>query len=325
MLSPNSLRVIDKILIELDRSNQLPSKIIKHNEVFGFKKPYTGNQVIVTLSEVGFASIITEGIGSPRLHINLISRTLNIPQRIEIPLRLILKGLPDVEKKSMVYSHVLRMADGKNYVYYGITKRGWMKRFKEHMSCSLDKESSLLFHKTLREGICGRIDQLAKKQPTGKVLVENQHIIHTAGLDENGSLEIEEYLVGKYSFSKPLGLNMIPGGKAGISYLHRLKAIPDGTKTLHDEDRDRVIRKLINKNPRKGIPNPSISEMWNSSSYAEKVICGVDGRLSVEDVQLIREAALEGMSISEIRELVNAKNDQQVRNVLNGKTYKRIL
>jgi hypothetical protein len=62
---------------------------------------------------------------TPGLHINLFSPSLKIPQRIELPLRLVLKGLPAIEPTHSVYLHALRMQSGEVFVYYGITKRGW--------------------------------------------------------------------------------------------------------------------------------------------------------------------------------------------------------
>jgi hypothetical protein len=344
-LTSKSMDVLDHALINLDKTIGIPTKIITHNQKNGFgpPPPFTGQQVIIDLyglysTEKGkiFIAEVNEHKEiiniAPALHINLHSPYLDIPQRVEIPLRYILKGLPNFDNTYMVYLHVIKMEDGKDYVYYGITKRGWMKRFNEHMSSALQDRSPLLFHRTLREGILGRLTQINGKTSlatdTGenveKILVGNHHVICAAGLTEEQALELEEYLVDKYSFSHSIGLNMIPGGKAGISYLHKLNALRDDVAILVDEDREKILKKYIEDHPRKGMPNPLVSQYWNDSDYAAKVICGRDGRLSVEQVQLIREAALEGLSVGEIRELINANNDHQVRRVLDGKTYVRI-
>lgn len=344
-LTSKDMEVLDHALIGLDKIKGIPTKIISHSQRYGFGKPpsFAGHQVIVNLDilyspEKGRLSTVPvvenkEILNvAPMLHINLRSPTLDIPQRVEIPLRYVLKGLPKLENTYMVYLHVLKMEDSMDYVYYGITKRGWMKRFNEHMSAALCERSPLLFHRTLREGILGRMTQLygnvsvatKKAEKVEKILVGNHHAICAAGLTEERALETEEYLVGKYSFSLPSGLNMIPGGKAGISYLHKLNVLPANVPVLVDEDRERIIKQYIEEHPRKGNPNPLIAQHWNDSDYAAKVICGRDGRLSIEQVQLIREAALEGLSVSEIRELINANNDQQVKRVLDGKTYGRI-
>jgi hypothetical protein len=107
-----------------------------------------------------------------------------------------------------------------------------MKRFNEHVQQAMRDESPLLFHRTLRAGVAGRMHQLhgfAAGQPTEStsphIMVANHHVVCAAGLSEDKALEGEEYLVEKYSFRKPVGLNMIPGGKAGIAYLHR----PEGS------------------------------------------------------------------------------------------------
>ena len=344
-LTSKDMEVFDHALIGLDKLKGIPNKIISHSNRFGFGMPpsFKGPQVIANLDvlyspekgRLSTATIVEHKEildAAPALHINLRSPSLDIPQRVEIPLRYVLKGLPKLENTYMVYLHVLKMEDGSDYVYYGITKRGWMKRFNEHMSGALRDRSPLLFHRTLREGILGRVTQLYGKvsmeadsdEKVQKILVGNHHVVCAAGLPEEQALETEEYLVGNYSFSLPNGLNMIPGGKAGISYLHKLNALPADTPILVDEDREKIIKKYIEDHPRKGVPNPLVAQIWNDADYAAKVICGRDGRLSIEQVQLIREAAIEGLRVSEIRELVSAKDNQQVMRVLDGKTYARI-
>lgn len=339
------MEVLDHALIGLDKLKGVPAKILSHNQRYGFGKPpnFTGPQIIVNLDilyspekgSISTAPVIEQKKilnAAPALHINLRSPSLDIPQRVEVPLRFILKGLPKFDNTYMVYLHVLKMEDGNDYVYYGITKRGWVKRFNEHMSSAMRERSPLLFHNTLREEILGRIIQLYgndavsldQGEKSEKILVGNHHVICGAGLTEEQALETEEYLVEKYSFSLPGGLNMIPGGKAGISYLHKLNALPRDVPILLGEDREKIIKKYIERHPRKGVPNPLVAEHWNDTDYAAKVICGRDGRLSIEQVQLIREAVLEDLSVSKIKELVNATNDQQVKRVIDGKTYTRI-
>ncbi|GAA5446118.1 hypothetical protein Misp06_04327 [Microbulbifer sp. NBRC 101763] len=344
-LDKRDLAVLDSSLVGLDKINKLTSRIVSHNQKYGFSKSFVevGPQIIVNLNKMYspekgpfvMAPVVKENSildKAPSLHINLNSPSLDIPQRIEIPLRLVLKGLPKLEGTYMVYLHVLKMEDGVDYVYYGITKRGWMKRFNEHISSSLKNESNLLFHRTLREGVLGRLTQLygessapgQSKEFVEKILIGNYHVVCGAGLSEENALETEEYLVNKYSFSHNNGLNMIPGGREGIAYLHKHNLLSKKKSILTDAEKDNILSKYLRENPRKGLPNLAISEHWNNPDYAAKVICGRTGRLTVEQVGVIREAALDGRSIEEIKKIINGKSNEQIRNVIRGKTYKRI-
>jgi hypothetical protein len=89
------------------------------------------------------------------------SLALDIPMRIEIPLRALLRGGPDLEGKYVVYLQVLFSDDGNEYVYYGITKRGWNSRFSEHMKAALNLQQARLFPKKMADLIEARVAQLA--------------------------------------------------------------------------------------------------------------------------------------------------------------------
>jgi len=212
------MEVLDTALDGLDKKNRLTSKILEHNQRNGFGPPpkFPGPTVIVVLEKrarrdtgqtLSTAAVVGDKDkpgGSPGLHILLHSPTLDIPQRVEIPLRLVLKGLPSFESLYMVYLHVLKMSDGQNLVYYGITKRGWMKRFMEHVARSVRDDSPLLFHRSLREGILERLRQRGMEQPLPAgvaspsphgAMIGNYHVLCGAGMTEEQALETEEYLV----------------------------------------------------------------------------------------------------------------------------------
>ena len=343
-LGTRALEVLDAGLVGLDEKNGTPSKILAHNQRVGFGPPpsLAGPQIVITLEArrsrqtgqtLTSAAVASDtgNIGvSPALHINLQSVALDIPQRVEIPLRYILKGLPDIESTFMVYLHVLRMEDGQNLVYYGITRRGWMKRFNEHISKALTDDSPLLFHRTMREGILGRLQQLrppttpSEKISPAKVMAGNHHVVCGAGLTEEQAHQTEEYLVEKYSFGKPDGLNMIPGGKAGIRYLHKLKIIDQGHAPTTDDEKESILERYIRANPRKGIPNALIASHWLNDEYATSVICAAESRLSVEQIRKAREAASDGLDASEICRIVNGKSVRQIKMLLGGRTYVRV-
>lgn len=96
------------------------------------------------------------------------------------------------------------------------------------------------------------------------------------------------------------------------------------TKNITVEDRDRAIEAWQRINPRAGIPNLLISALWKDDEYAAKIICGADGRLSIDQVRRIRKLIEEGIPVEKITELVGAKNVRQVQGVLTGEHYSRI-
>jgi hypothetical protein len=342
-LDATDMGVLDGALVGLDAQNKIPSRIVTHSQHHGFGPglQLPGGQIILTLEKRGgpekgplsiaYAVRHKEILNKPpALHIMLRSISLDILQRVEIPLRYVLKGLPDIEGTYMVYLHVLKMEGGEELVYYGVTKRGWMKRFDEHMQHAMRVESPLLFHRMLRDGIRGRLHQLHGPGATSEeaapthVMVANHHVVCGAGLSEEKALESEEYLVEKYSFGKPSGLNMIPGGKAGIAYLHRLTR-PSPTRSLTtDQDRERVLEQYLRAHPRKGLPNPTIVERWKDDEYAARIICSGGRRLTRDQVAQIRAAAASGIAVEKIGASVGARNEAQVARVIEGKTYRRI-
>jgi hypothetical protein len=86
-----------------------------------------------------------EGIDrAPVVFLTMRSIALDIPMRVEIPLRALLRGGPDLDGTYVVYLHVLLSDDDKEFVYYGITKRGWNLRFDEHMKAALKHKQARL-------------------------------------------------------------------------------------------------------------------------------------------------------------------------------------
>lgn len=344
-LDSKDIAVLDSALAGLDKQISLPSKIVDWSGRHGYASGYrpSGPQILVNVDKYAHryrpepASVTTIVKNSavvnatPALHVNLFSPILKIPQRIELPLRLVLKGLPPIEPTYSVYLHALRMNAGGVFVYYGITKRGWMLRFSEHVKAALAEESPLLFHRVLRESIYGRMAQLTTEvssgipeSSAGHILHSTQHVICVAGVDEETANASEEYLVQKYSFRHPMGLNMIPGGRAGIAYLHQLRAIGDQDDAPTDEIRERALSAYLRQKPRKGLPNPAVARNWEDPSFAARVICGPAGRLAQEQLREIRRLASLGMPPRDISAAVGASSPEQVRRVVKGQTYGRV-
>ncbi|QJD97690.1 hypothetical protein HH214_18335 [Mucilaginibacter robiniae] len=221
-LDLHDMQVIDGVLIGLNDKNGLIEKIIMHNETQGAEStlPSDGSGQIIVIFDKYLTSgklLATATVTQdkeykglpPALHINLHSPTLDIPQRIEIPLRYVLKGMMPLIGTYMVYLHVLEINNRETFVYYGITKRGWMKRFNEHVRLAVNSKSDRKFPKLLRESIEARIIELLNDTNTNTRLTGSYHVVCAAGRSKKNASEIERYLITKRSLSEKEGLNMI--------------------------------------------------------------------------------------------------------------------
>lgn len=80
----------------------------------------------------------------------------------------------------------------------------------------------------------------------------------------------------------------------------------------------------LRDNPRKGVPNPFLSEMWEDDSFYNAVIFSRRDTLRPGQVLRIRNLAAQGLTTAEIVDMVGARNERQVRDVVSGKTYSRV-
>jgi hypothetical protein len=262
---------------------------------------------------------------APVVFISMRSPSLNIPMRLEIPLRAVMKGGPSLSGTYSVYLHALLADDGTEFVYYGITKRGWNIRFAEHTKAAVAEKSSRLFPRKLNELIEARVEQLSGKVDKRPKLAGIVSALAAVGLSKDSAMDAEEYLVEKYSLSSkhPHGLNMIPGGRAGMV---ALRAFSSGTnkEVVETEDRELAFDLYLQSHPQAGIPKPGVAEKWNDPNYAEAVICGRENRLSGDQVRRIRYLAAVGASVDQIMGEVGAIDQEQIQRVLAGRTYSRI-
>ena len=91
------------------------------------------------------------------------------------------------------------------------------------------------------------------------------------------------------------------------------------------EEREQAIVRYINLHPRKGVPNPFMAELWKNDEFYLKVIEARPKTLSPDQVRAIRKLSSLGRSDAEIVDEIGALNETQVKNVLKGKTYRRIV
>lgn len=171
------------------------------------------------LSQPGEAEI------APVVFFNLRSPALDIPMRTEIPLRAVLVGNPPLTGTYTLYQHVLRTNRNEEYVYYGITKRGWNLRFSEHTRLALKQKSGRMLPRKLDELIRARADARFGRSDDREMLDGIISSLCAVGLSKDAAFETEEYLIDKYSLAgkHPYGLNMVPGGHAGIAFVQRFK------------------------------------------------------------------------------------------------------
>ncbi|MBT4046431.1 MAG: hypothetical protein HOF11_23220 [Rhodospirillaceae bacterium] len=111
-----------------------------------------------------------------------------------------------------VYLHALLADNGEEFVYYGITKRGWNTRFMEHVKASVRDQSKRLFPRKMGELIDARAAEVNGVFDARPKLAGMVTALCAVGLTEQQAMDTEEYLVDKYSLSSQHknGLNMIP-------------------------------------------------------------------------------------------------------------------
>lgn len=228
--------------------------------------------------------------------------------RVAFPFAAILRGFPQPEGgQHVVYLHRLMLADEKRRiegpsVYFGITRRAWHERFQEHVHAAA-AGSQLLFHRALRLRKHGWIET----------------VIDGIG-DYERAMHYEEDRVAAYPSLYPNGLNMIPGGFAGIRYLGSC-----GLHARNAEERDAKLAELIQRPTVNGSPNPLCAARWASDQeYVNSVICGHSGRLSTDQVRNIRMLSASGYDDAKIAGVV-ADSSERVRRVLDNKRYQRVI
>lgn len=215
-------------------------------------------------------------------------------------------------REQPVYCHSFGDIDAENepnWFYYGITQRAWQERWAEHAR-AIGTGSGLKFHRTFREA-----------SNRGQVSFIGHDVVHVAyDLDE--LYKWEEDLIAA-AWRDPMLLNMIPGGKAGLAYLSKQGMLGARTKVAPDE-RDRIIEDWLATHPRIGSPAPWVAERWENREWAASFVCSGHGRLTIQQVALIRELRQTGAAPEETRELSGARTLAQVNGVLSGATYTRV-
>lgn len=333
--------VLDKVLIDFDSLTGIPDQIVKWNqrgadlssfptiplegrliiEIEQFLNPSTDQ----TLHTCAIREAKEDPQAAPVVFFTMRSPTLDIPMRVEVPLRALVKGGRKLKGTYVVYLHALLANNGEEFVYYGITKRGWNTRFMEHVKSSVRDSSKRLLPQKMEELIDARAAEVCGVPDARPKLTGIVTALCAIGLTKEQAMDVEEYLVDKYSLSSKHkhGLNMIPGGYEGIRSLHALSILREPS-FLDTEARDEVLGIYLRNHLKRGVPNPRIAAKWNDPEYAEAVICGRENRLEADQVREIRYLSALGYSVNAIRDRVGAIDEGQVERVLAGRTYARI-
>lgn len=239
--------------------------------------------------------------------------------RTVTPLQFVLKGWGNADLGYQCYVHTVakkpsatmdqslpgyaQLDDG--YHYAGVTGRNWLLRLREHT-------------REMRDGTGKRFHR-AWSQFFGMSEVYFSSELKDVNLSKDEAMDWEERAVDDLG---PSSLNMIPGGYKGLQFLHELRITDRVDISL--EDRDRAIVEYVRQHPRKGKPNPFISELWKNDDFYLKIMESRPKTLSPDQVRTIRKLAQAGRPVPEIAEEVDALNELQVRNVISGRYYGRV-
>jgi hypothetical protein len=231
---------------------------------------------------------------------------------IDMPLAAALRTQRDFSTQYQVYAHsYVHDENGENIgddnAYIGVTKRGWRTRWAEHIR-SAERGSRYRFHQAIRH--------------FGDTALTVLHRVIACGQTEAEAMALEEQMVGLETLY-PKGLNMIPGGYAGLKYLRQIGAAGANERVTPD-DKQEIVNRFFETASRRGLPNPLAAANWCDPAYAEKVICAGDDRLKPDQIRNARFLASIGKSTDDIVTAIGARNKPQVQRLLAGSTYSRV-
>jgi len=246
------------------------------------------------------------------LHI-LIEEAGGIQRSVSVPLQTLMPGWGDVADGHQGYNHSIAFLDGngspiEQWNYVGITSRNWLVRMEEHFQ-DVRNGSNKRFHAAWRT-----------YAGDSRVVLGSELVVlnHT----KEGIMAWEEEQVDVH-MKEGRSLNMIPGGLKGLRFLHEHRLIPSVNVTL--EERENAITEYAKRHaPQSGVPNLLLAKLWRSDDFYLKVLAGRTDVLTPAQVCTIRRLAETGLPVDEIALKVAARNIDQVKRVIAGKTYRRI-
>lgn len=249
---------------------------------------------------------------------------------ISVPLQCVIKNWGDVSQGHMIYEHHISPMDHsqkqlaeqfKAARYIGLTSRNWQTRYREHQRDALTG-SELLFHTTLAsifpEGGISQVGMgVFEIVRSGLCFISELEYVN---LTFEEAMQVEEKLVGHTLH--PAGLNMIPGGYAGLKLLHKLGYLARSKATV--EERNFASANYLRQLQKSRNPAPWVAEKWQKDEYYEQVILSRSNTLSKDQVHQIRKFGIDWKFSTEIIARLSGASERQVRDVLSGKYYSRV-
>jgi hypothetical protein len=246
------------------------------------------------------------------LHI-LVAEPDGTRRSVSLPLQALMRGWGVVSVGHQGYGHSISFLDEsgsplEQWYYIGVTSRNWLLRMEEHLQ-EMRTGSNKRFHAAWRT-----------YAGDSRVVLGSELIILNHSFD--GIMAWEEEQVDIH-MAQSNSLNMIPGGFKGMRLLHEHRLTTSAVVSL--EEREVAVAEYVRQSrQRPRVPNLVLSGLWRDDDFYLKVLAGRDDVLTPAQVLAIRKLATEGQSELVILEAVGARNLDQVRRVLAGKTYKRI-
>jgi hypothetical protein len=246
------------------------------------------------------------------LHV-LVNEAGGVKRSVSVPLQSLMVGWGDVAEGHQGYSHSISFFDDEGnhleqWFYVGITSRNWLERMEEHFQ-EMRSGSNKRFH-------------LAWRTYAGnsRVMLSSELIVLNHSFD--GIMDWEEEQVDVH-MAAGNSLNMIPGGCKGLRFLHEHRLTTNADISLEERE-NAIVEYVRREGTRAPVPNLFLAKLWRDDGFYLKVLAGRDDVLTPAQVVAIRQLAAEGKDERLIFEIVGARNVDQVRRVLAGKTYKRI-
>lgn len=206
--------------------------------------------------------------------------------------------------------------------YVGITSRTWQQRSLEHQNAAR-RGSMLRFHRALR----GELFEV----------LAHEHIVLRAGLNRSQALHIEEVEVEARTLhdTHPDGLNMIPGGEAGLRFLSTMIKRP--TSSIQVDDIDALLEEAVNNSLRQPVlgvkgnqTNAKLAALWQKDiEFRIKAMTNQKCRMSYRQIRSARIWHSAGWSLEKIHANLNQTDGRvltlsQVQRLLDGKSYETI-
>lgn len=207
-------------------------------------------------------------------------------------------------------------------IYVGITSRTWQQRYAEHVRAAR-RGSLLRFHRALG----GKLFDVCA----------HEHIVLRAGLTRAEALRIEEVEVEDHALfgPHPDGLNMIPGGEAGLRFLSAMSK--RHTQSIQLEEIDALLETVVTRSLRSPTmgealhqTNAKLAALWQEDiAFRIRAITNQDRHMSYPQICNARIWNASGWPLEKIHAALDGMDGrslklEQLQGLLDGKTYSSI-